>query len=222
MNLVEQLEQGLSELNNPASIQKQDIQGRVIQYLRLIEKWNKRYNLTAIKTIEGMLYQHIMDSLSVTAHLQGPQIVDIGSGAGLPGIPLAIARPDWQIVLVESNQKKAAFLQQVKIELGLVNVSIASVRVESLMLNDRINTIISRAYANLGIFVKTTCHLVSADDAQCRWIAMKGSCSEQELKEVETPFYVENKISLTVPGVMAKRELIIIARSTGPSVSDRG
>lgn len=222
MKLVEQLDQGLSELNNPVSIQRQDMQDRVIQYLLLIEKWNKRYNLTAIKTIEGMLYQHIMDSLSVAAYMQGPQIVDIGSGAGLPGIPLAIARPDWQIVLVESNHKKAAFLQQVKIELGLVNISIASVRVESLTLKDRINSIISRAYASLGVFLKTTCHLVSAGDVQCRWIAMKGSCSDQELKEVETPFYVENKISLTVPGLMAKRELIIIGRSTGSSDPDQG
>ncbi|SER44439.1 16S rRNA (guanine527-N7)-methyltransferase [Nitrosomonas sp. Nm51] len=222
MNLAERLEQSLSELDCPVQFQSRRIRQRVIQYLLLIEKWNKQYNLTAIRTIETMLYRHVMDSLSIISYINGPKIVDVGSGAGLPGMPLAIARPDWQIILVESNQKKAAFLQQVKIELGLANIAIASARIEGLSPTDKINTIISRAYASLGVFVKTTRHLVSPEDIHCRWLAMKSRCADRELEEVSAPFFIENKIPLAVPGLSARRELIIIGQSAQLPKLDRG
>lgn len=114
MNLAEHVEQSLAALRCPALMQKLQVQAQIIQYLLLIEKWNKRYNLTAIRTVEDMLYQHIMDSLSVADQVLGPVIVDVGTGAGLPGIPLAIARPDWKVILVESNQKKRLFYSRLK------------------------------------------------------------------------------------------------------------
>ncbi len=213
MNLAERVEQGLLDLNSPALANTSDVHNRVIQYLLLIEKWNKHYNLTAIKTIEAMVYQHIMDSLSVASYVHGPQIVDVGTGAGLPGIPLAIVRPDWQITLVESNQKKAAFLQQAKIELNLANITVAARRAENVQVCEKITTIISRAYSSLGKFITSTCHWVTPDDALCRWMAMKGCCSEQELKEIKTPFYVEKRIPLCVPGLEAERELVVVGQS---------
>ena len=182
----------------------------------LIEKWNKRFNLTAIRTVEDMLYQHIMDSLAVIGHLHGPIIADVGTGAGLPGIPLAIARPDWQVIMIESNQKKAAFLQQVKIELELANIEVVAKRIEDTEINNQINTIISRAFASLSTFIKLTQHLIPPDNGASRWVAMKSKCAEQELKEVSEPFYIEKVVPLIVPGLFAKRELIIIRRSTKP------
>ncbi|MCB1948330.1 16S rRNA (guanine(527)-N(7))-methyltransferase RsmG [Nitrosomonas sp.] len=221
MNLAERLEQGLYELDCSVQFQSQELQQRVIKYLLLIQKWNKRYNLTAIKTIEAMLYQHVMDSLSITTYIKGPKIVDIGTGAGLPGIPLAITQPDWQVILVESNQKKTAFLQQVKIELGLVNVIIVPKRVEDFFFKNKINTVISRAYSSLGLFLNTTQHLVPSNDVCCRWVAMKSRCSDRELAEVTPPFFIENKIPLTVPGLLVSRELIIIGQSVQLSELDR-
>ncbi len=214
MSLAEQLAQRLSELDGPEVLLESRAQEQIIQYLLLIEKWNKRYNLTAVKTIEAMLYQHIMDSLSVVTHLYGPQVLDAGTGAGLPGIPIAIARPDWQVTLIESNQKKAAFLQQVKIQLDLANITVVAQRIENTIIGKRINSIISRAYANIGTFIQTTRHWVAPDNDQCCWFAMKAACTSQELEEVVAPFYVEDKIPLNVPGLSAKRELVVIKQST--------
>ncbi|HBV21428.1 MAG TPA: 16S rRNA (guanine(527)-N(7))-methyltransferase RsmG [Nitrosomonas sp.] len=216
MSLAEQLAQRLSELDCPDILLESRTQEQIIQYLLLIEKWNKRYNLTAVRTIEAMLYQHIMDSLSVVTHLYGPQVVDVGTGAGLPGIPIAIARPDWQVTLIESNQKKAAFLQQVKIQLDLANITVVAQRIENTIIEKIINSIISRAYASLSTFIQTTRHWVTPGNDQCRWIAMKGNCTHQELKEVMAPFYVECKIPLIVPGLSAKRELVVIRQSIKP------
>lgn len=221
MNLAKQLAQSLSAINCPAISQKPHTQQKIIQqqvqqYLLLIEKWNKSYNLTAIKTIKEMLYQHIIDSFSIIEYIIGPQIIDVGTGAGLPGIPIAIARPDWQVTLVESNQKKAAFLQQVKIELGLDNITIIAQRIEKTENQKKINTITSRAYASLGVFLKTTQHLIATDNENCRWIAMKSNCSESELQEVKYPFYIKDIMPLNIPGFNAKRELILIGQSINP------
>lgn len=216
MNLNEQVGQSLAAMNWAADnqihpTQQQVMQERIIDYLFLIKKWNKSYNLTAIKTIEEMVSQHIMDSLSVINYINGPQVVDVGTGAGLPGIPIAIARPDWHILLIESNKKKTAFLQQTKIELKLDNITIVADRVENTILQERIDTITSRAFAQLGIFLETTQHLNATNNEKCHWIAMKGNCAETELKTVNRPFYIENVISLNVPGLdKAKRKLILI------------
>lgn len=216
MSLAESVRTSLSalkHLKHPVALQDERAQSQIVRYLTLIAKWNRHYNLTAIKTLDAMLIQHIMDSLAIVEHLEGPIIVDVGTGAGLPGIPIAIARPDWQVILIESNQKKAAFLQQVKIELALTNSTVIAERVENATVDQCINTIVSRAFTSLGNFIKTTQHLTGAHSDQCRWMAMKGSCAQQELDEVTAPYHIENKIPLTVPGLAAARELIVIRRT---------
>ena len=156
-----------------------------------------------------MLIQHVLDSLVVLPHIHGPQIVDVGTGAGLPGIPIALARPDWQVTLVESNQKKTAFLQQAKIELKLHNVQIMPQRIEQLEAKP-VNTIISRAFSELGEFIALTRQWAAVENAGCRWAAMKGNCTEQERRQVQAPFAIENTVTLRVPGLDAMRQLIII------------
>ena len=123
MSLETELSRGISALGLEIAPQNQQ---RLLQYLALIVKWNQVHNLTAVREPEKMLTQHLLDSLAVVPHISGPRVADVGSGAGLPGIPLALARPDWQVVLVESNHKKAAFLQQARIELKLENIEIVS------------------------------------------------------------------------------------------------
>lgn len=213
MSLADAVKESLSVIQQPASLQKASVQERIVQYLTLIAKWNKRYNLTAIKTVDDMLYQHILDSLVVIEYLSGKCIIDVGAGAGLPGIPIAIAQADWDVILIESNQKKAAFLQQVKIELELENITVISQRVEKLKIDQSIDTIISRAFASLGHFIKMTEHLAERSDGHCCWVAMKSQCTQQELDEVTSPYYIENKIPLNVPGLAAKRELVFIRKT---------
>jgi 16S rRNA (guanine527-N7)-methyltransferase len=220
MSLDDAVAQGLSALSRALTEPDARLQQRIVQYLLLIAKWNRQYNLTAIRNIEDMLYQHIMDSLAAVEYINGPCIVDVGTGAGLPGIPMAIARPDWQVMLLESNQKKTAFLQQVKIELALDNVVVMAKRIETAVVDQSPDTIISRAYASLGDFIKTTQHLVKPREARSRWVAMKSSCTQQELDQVFSPYVIEKRIPLIVPGLSAKRELIVIRRKPVPDKSD--
>jgi 16S rRNA (guanine527-N7)-methyltransferase len=215
MSLLAQIERSLQALNGDAAVQDRQLAGKIEQYLLLIEKWNKIHNLTAIRNPQEMLVQHIADSLAVLPHIKGPRIVDVGTGAGLPGIPIALARPDWQIILVESNRKKTAFLQQVKIELRLQNVEIVAQRIENMMTDDEVNTVISRAFSELGTFVALTRHWASERNSDCRWVAMKANCSEQERQQVQAPFFIERIVTLTVPGLDATRQLIVIEHQAG-------
>jgi 16S rRNA (guanine527-N7)-methyltransferase len=214
MSLLQQITLGLQALNYDFAAQEKLLPGLLERYLLLIEKWNKIHNLTAIRNLQDMLYQHVLDSLAVLPHINGPQIVDVGSGAGLPGIPIALARPDWQVLLVESNQKKASFLQQVKIELALQNVAVIGQRIEDIHSDKKVNTIITRAFSELGEFVNLTRQLAAENDANCRWVAMKANCSDSELKQIQAPFCIEKSISLAVPGLDAARQLIIIKKIT--------
>lgn len=214
MSLLQQITQSLQALNYDFAAQEKPLPGLIERYLLLIEKWNKIHNLTAIRNLQDMLYQHVLDSLAVLPHINGPQIVDVGSGAGLPGIPIALARPDWQVLLVESNQKKASFLQQVKIELALQNVAVIGQRIEDIHSDKKVNTIITRAFSELGEFVNLTRQLAAENDANCRWVAMKANCSDSELKQIQAPFCIEKSISLTVPRLDAARQLIIIKKIT--------
>lgn len=212
MSLLAQIAQSLQALDYDFTQQQRPLHELIQQYLRCIEKWNKIHNLTAVRNPQDMLYQHVMDSLAVLPHITGPQIIDVGSGAGLPGIPLALARPDWHVSLVESNQKKASFLQQVKIELALQNIEIIAKRSEDFQPNKRVDTIITRAFSDLGEFIQLTMRLALENSASCRWIAMKAKCSEDELKQIHAPFCIEKIVSLTVPGLDATRQLIIIKK----------
>lgn len=215
MSLLALIEQSLRALDGGAAAQDGQLAGKIEQYLLLIEKWNKIHNLTAIRNPQEMLVQHIADSLAVLPHIKGPRIVDVGTGAGLPGIPIALARPDWRIILVESNRKKTAFLQQAKIELGLQNVEIMAQRIENMQADDGVNTVISRAFSELGAFVALTRHWASERNPGCRWVAMKANCPEQERQQVQAPFFIERIVTLAVPGLDAARQLIVIGHQAG-------
>ncbi|MGZ0019888.1 16S rRNA (guanine(527)-N(7))-methyltransferase RsmG [Nitrosomonas sp. wSCUT-2] len=208
MSLLLQIEQSLQALDVRFGVESRQLAESIERYLLLIEKWNRVHNLTAIRDPRDMLIQHVLDSLVVLPHIHGPQIVDVGTGAGLPGIPIALARPDWQVTLVESNQKKTAFLQQAKIELKLHNVQIMAQRIEQVEAKP-VNTIISRAFSELGEFIALTRQWAAAN-SDCRWVAMKAKCSDQERRQVQAPFAIENIVTLHVPGLDAMRQLIII------------
>lgn len=211
-SLNAQLVTYLTALNDTALLADEAFQARIIQYVLLIEKWNRHHNLTAIRQVEEMLSYHIMDSLSVLPHIAGTRVVDVGSGAGLPGIPIALARPDWQVTLLDSNKKKAAFLQQAVIELELNNVCVASQRAEQWVQSEQpiFNTVISRAFASLGDFVKWAGHLCAPDHDNSQMVAMKADSTPEERAQITAPYCIENVIEVAVPGLAAKRQLIMI------------
>lgn len=183
---------------------------RLSAYLALLGKWNRVYNLTAIRDEADMVSHHLLDSLAVVPHLVGVgTLVDVGSGAGLPGLPLAIALPDLAVTSVEANQKKAAFQQQAKIELGLTNATVHCGRVEALA-GRAFDAAISRAFSELADFVRLAGHLVKAGG---RLLAMKGAYPEDELKRLPAGWRLAAAPALVVPGLDARRHLIILERA---------
>lgn len=181
-------------------------------YLALLDKWNRVYNLTAIRQPRQMVTHHLLDSLSLLPQL-GPleRLADVGSGAGLPGIPLAIARPAMAVTLIESNQKKAAFLQQAKIELKLENVSIHCGRVEAYKPDVLFDAVVSRAFSDLALFVRVAGHLV---EEAAPLLAMKGLAPEDEIAELPAGWQVAGCTPLHVPGLAAQRHLVVIRRAS--------
>ena len=175
-------------------------------YADLIVKWNRVYNLTAITEREKIVTHHLLDSLSVLPHLKGGRCADIGSGAGLPGIPLAIARPDWTFTLVESSTKKAAFMRQAAIELGLANVEVRAERVEDLK-EDGFDLVISRAFSEMGEFAKLAARLCKKGGCL---VAMKGKFPEKEISDLPSSVKAEQIIPLQVPGLAGERHLVIM------------
>jgi 16S rRNA (guanine527-N7)-methyltransferase len=211
MSLTVQLADGIAALGLAIP---EAAQTRLLQYLALIQKWNKVHNLTAVREPETMLVRHLLDSLAVLPHIAGSRIADVGSGAGLPGIPLAIARPDWHVLLVESNHKKAVFLKQAQIELGLENVEVMAERVENIDPNKEFDTIISRAFSDLVDFIKLAGHLCTEGSEKGggsgRLVAMKGVYPHEELEQLPAEFVVEKILPITVPGLKAARHLVMI------------
>jgi len=180
-------------------------------YLALLAKWNKTYNLTAIRDPARMVTHHVLDALAVLPHLPASpalRVLDVGSGGGVPGIPLAIARPDWRLAMVDPNHKKAAFLTQATIELGLSNAAAHPVRVEDLRDEAPFDVVISRAFADLATFAATSARHVAAHGMLA---AMKGVHPEEEIAEIKEAFTVES-IALDVPGLDAARHLIILRK----------
>jgi 16S rRNA (guanine527-N7)-methyltransferase len=175
-------------------------------YLALLEKWNRVYNLTAIRDANQMVTHHLLDSLAVLPHLGDAQsLVDVGSGGGLPGLTLAICRPDLRVTSVEANQKKAAFQQQAKIELRLDNVSIHCGRIEAL--TGTFDVAVSRAFAELADFVRLTGHLTR------RLLAMKGAYPKAELDRLPNGWRLADAVKLEVPGLDAERHLIVLEKT---------
>ncbi len=202
MSLAEELQLGSAQLGITLDA---GAQGKLLDYLALLRKWNKVYNLTAIRDPQQMVSHHLLDSLAVMPHLWAGRWLDVGCGAGLPGLVLAVAQPDWQFALLDSNSKKTGFVQQAVIELGLRNVSVYCTRVEEWQTAERFDGIISRAFSELGEFLRSTCHLMAPHG---RWAAMKGA-PQQELVGVPDGCRVERIIPLQVPGLHAARSLVI-------------
>jgi 16S rRNA (guanine527-N7)-methyltransferase len=176
--LVASLCQGERTLGISLTPEQRD---RLIAYIKLIVKWNRVYNLTAVRDPQRMLDRHILDSLSVLPYLPGSRIIDVGAGAGLPGIPLAIACPDKTFVLLDSNRKKTRFMQQAKIELALGNIEVVCDRVENYQPAERFDAVISRAFSSLLNMVSWSAHLCAPHGVL---LAMKGSYPEEEMAEL--------------------------------------
>ena len=205
MNLSEGLVAGSSALDVALdSVQKQ----KLLDYIALIVKWNKVYNLTAVREPEAMIGHHLLDSLAVLPHLTGARsLIDVGSGAGLPGIPLAIVRPDMKITLLDSNHKKTTFMRQACLELGLTNAEVVCERVEQWQPQDKYDAVISRAYSELKEFVRLSAHLAAKGG---KLYAMKGVYPVEEIAQLKDNAKVDEVIALTVPGLEAQRHLVII------------
>lgn len=200
------LSSGLAELGlvlSPAT------QAQLLAFRDLLLKWNKTYNLTALRDPQQALSHHLLDSLAILPHVGPGPLLDVGSGGGLPGIPLAIARPELAVRMVDTVQKKATFLQQAAIQLGLKNVTVNHARVEELP--GQYAQISSRAFAELGLFVELTRHLLAPGG---RWLAMKGVRPDAEISALPADIVIESIIPLSVPGLDAERHLIILKAGT--------
>lgn len=177
-------------------------QKKLIAFIALIEKWNKAYNLTAIRNPEEMVRLHLLDSLAIANYIQGPKVLDIGTGAGLPGIPLALIYPHYSFVLLDSNSKKTRFVQQAVIELGLKNVTVWHGRIEHYQPTIYFNSIVSRAFSSVQSFVSVASERLSSGGVL---LAMKGRHPDKELQQIDNDFSV---IPIMVPGVDAERCLV--------------
>lgn len=184
---------------------------QLLAYVAMLEKWNRVFNLIATRDHDRIISHHILDSLSCAGYIRGTNLLDAGSGAGLPGIPLAIMRPEWRILLLDSNGKKTRFLQQVIIELGLVGrVEVVKSRIEEYRPAQPFDTVISRAFASLEEFVKSTLHLC---DRHTVLLAMKGRRPDDELKTLSAEAEVLEVAAVKVPGIEAERHIVCLQKA---------
>ncbi|WP_075793958.1 16S rRNA (guanine(527)-N(7))-methyltransferase RsmG [Massilia putida] len=203
------LGEGIAAMHLDVSPAQQD---KLMDYLGLMFKWNAVYNLTSLRGPMQMVTHHLLDSLAaVPAFAQAHNVLDVGSGGGLPGIVLAIVRPDMKVSMIDTVHKKTAFLTQVKAELSLTNVTVYTARVEQLQVSDKFDVITSRAFADLSDFVNWSCHLL-ADGG--RYIALKGVAPKDEQERLPAEWKVTGLEPLQVPKLGAERHLVYIERST--------
>lgn len=182
--------------------------GRMAAHLELIAKWNRVHNLTAVRETGQMVVLHVLDSLSLLPHLERAKcVLDVGTGPGFPGIALAIARPELEVTLLDSNHKKCTFLEQAKTELGLANVTVVCERVEQWHPERAFDAVVSRAFADLADFVVQAKHLVAPGG---RMIAMKGVYPYEEIARVPASHRVAQVVELAVPTLDAKRHLVLL------------
>jgi len=208
-DLSADLDRGLSALGLPLP---DDTRRALLAYLALLARWNRTYNLSAIREPRDMLVRHIFDSLAVLPHVVGHRLADIGTGAGLPGIPVALARPDLRILLVDSNGKKTRFLREAVRALPLADrCEVVQARAEALVDPQGFDTVTSRAFATLADFVGATRGLLAPGG---RWLAMKGRRPDDELAALPGDIHVEAVVPLTVPDLAGERHAVIMA---GPS-----
>jgi 16S rRNA (guanine527-N7)-methyltransferase len=201
------LRQGIADLGLALP---QSATGRLLDYLALLAKWNRVYNLTAIREETKWVSHHLLDSLAVVPHLPAGRLVDVGSGAGLPGIPIAFACPDRQVTLLDSNQKKGAFLTQSSTELALANVKVVIERSESYRPDHDFDVVISRAFSSIADFIRLAGHLCRPGGVL---VAMKGARPDAEIAQLPDSWKAETIIPLYVPQLDAERHLVMLRRS---------
>lgn len=199
-----QLERGLEALGLRLSDEQCM---KLLQFLKLLAKWNRVYNLTAIRDPQAGVSAHLLDSLAITMYLKGRRILDVGSGAGLPGIPLAIAKPEYEFVLLDSNQKKAAFLTQALAELQVRNASVVCERAETWRPTRKFDCIVCRALASLVEFVALTKHLLASGGV---FAAMKGAYPHEEIAQLSAEYRLKQVVPLAIPELNAQRHLVLI------------
>jgi 16S rRNA (guanine527-N7)-methyltransferase len=204
VTLRTQLVQGLADLGAALPTGAEE---RLLRYLALLQKWNRVYNLTAIREQQRLVTHHILDSLVVLPYLPAGSIVDVGTGPGLPGVPLAIARSDDPVILLDSNHKKGAFLRQVAIDCELRNVQVHIGRAEDWQPAELFEAAISRAFSDLPGFIEAARHLVAPSGMLA---AMKGVYPDEELALLPASVRVERVVRLEVPGLRADRHLVLM------------
>jgi 16S rRNA (guanine527-N7)-methyltransferase len=204
MSLAGELSHGIIglELTVPAGTQR-----KLLDYLALIAKWNRVHNLTAVRESSKMVSYHLLDCLAVAPYLEARRALDVGSGAGLPGIPLALMWPQASITLLDSSHKKAAFLRQAAIELGLKNADVVCERVETWRPSREFDLVISRAFSDLPEFLNLAGRLCAAHGTVA---AMKGVYPYEELAQLPREFKLRNVVPLKVPGIRAERHLVLL------------
>jgi len=200
-----QLRAGMAELElaaQPGSLES------LLDYLELLTRWNGAYNLTSVRVPEQMVTHHLLDSLAVAPFVRGERVADVGTGAGLPGIPLAVLAPERNVTLIDSNGKKTRFLREAVRTLGLTNVRIEAARVEDV--RGEFDTVTARAFASLGDMLAAAGHLLARDGIL---LALKGQLQRDEILAVPTGFVVTDVHALRVPGLAAARHAVIIKRT---------
>ena len=200
------LEAGMQQMGVEYSSEQRDM---LLTYLQLLMTWNKAYNLTAIRDPGEMIKLHLLDRLAVLPHVAGRRLIDVGTGAGLPGIPLAIMCPERDFTLMDSNGKKTRFLFQARCDLGLSNLKEINSRVENHRPEVPYDAVLSRAFTSVADMVKKCSHLLSPEGL---FLAMKGKFPQSELSEVGKGYKVNASHILQVPGVDGERHLIVISR----------
>lgn len=195
----------LSGLDDMAISLPSEAVERLVAYVLLLVKWNRAYNLTAVRDPMEMVTKHLLDSLSILPELPSGSLLDVGSGAGLPGIPLAIAEPERPVTLLDTNGKKTRFLTQAVTELGLANVKVVQSRVEDYRTAFPFCVVTTRAFSTLADMLEGSRHLLAPEG---RLLAMKGARPEEELAAIPPEFSVLEVKSLAVPGLQAERHLV--------------
>ncbi|MFU2089655.1 16S rRNA (guanine(527)-N(7))-methyltransferase RsmG [Avibacterium avium] len=205
---IEQLKEKLNFLLKSTALSVSDQQkDQLVKLVALLDKWNKAYNLTSVRDPQEMLVKHIMDSLVVSSYLQGERFIDVGTGPGLPGLPLAIINPDKTFVLLDSLGKRISFIRNALRELGITNVIPVLSRVEDYQPEVLFDGVLSRAFASLKDMTDWCQHLV---DENGTFYALKGQYHQDEVEQLSADFVIKNVINLTVPELIGERNLVLL------------
>ena len=208
-------EMRLDDLSKSGASVSRETQEKLLAYLALLHKWNKVYNITAVRDPLEMVTLHLLDSLSVLPHIDSNNLLDVGSGGGLPGIVLAICKPNLQVTTIDTVQKKVIFMRQIKGELGLDNLTVVHSRVENYQPAEKFEVIISRAFSDVALLIKLTQHLLAQNG---QWLAMKGQVPHEELASLALTemhaISIKKIIPLTVAGLDAQRHLLVLEKNS--------